>query len=231
MAEFPALPLWTDALIGDTFHLTPAQFGAYMRLLIVAWRTPGCDLPSDDLFLGRAIGDPKNWHRLKAVVLAFFMLGADGRYRQKRLSDERDYVSRQAVKSSAGGRAKALKRMHRGSAKTLPNACLTSAPTPTPIKVKVSKKEEVDFPPWWPLDAWQGFVAMRRSIRAPMTPRAARNIVAAVARFKSLGDDPAAILDQSITNAWRGVFRQRSDGSTEAPRKSRIISIMDEEVK
>ena len=38
MAEFPCLPLWTDALLGDTYHLTPAQFGAYLRLLIAADR-------------------------------------------------------------------------------------------------------------------------------------------------------------------------------------------------
>ncbi len=59
MAEFPKLPLWTDALIGDTYHLTPAQFGAYLRLLIVAWRRKGCDLPNDDVELGRYVGDPQ----------------------------------------------------------------------------------------------------------------------------------------------------------------------------
>lgn len=136
MAEFPALPLWTDALIGDTYHLTPAEFGAYMRLLIVSWRRKDCDLPADDVFLGRAIGDPKNWHRLRATVMAYFTLGTDGLYRQKRLLDERDYVSRCAAKSSAGGRAKALKRRNRGSAYDLPNACLTPAPTPTPTPIE-----------------------------------------------------------------------------------------------
>ena len=128
MAKFPALPLWTDALIGDTFHLTPAQFGAYLRLLIVEWRTPDCSLPDDDGFLGRAVGDTKNWHRLKPVVMPYFTLGEDGRYRQKRLLDEHDSCSRYAARSSAGGTAKALRRLHRDSAKPVLNECLEAAP-------------------------------------------------------------------------------------------------------
>lgn len=32
MAEFPALPLWTDAYIGDTAHLTNEEHGVYLRL-------------------------------------------------------------------------------------------------------------------------------------------------------------------------------------------------------
>lgn len=139
MAKFPALPLWTDALIGDTYHLTPTQFGAYLRLLIVEWRTPDCSLPNDDVFLGRSIGDPKNWHRLKEIVMAYFTLGEDGRYRQKRLLDERDSCARWAVKSSAGGNAKALKRFNRDSVNDMPNACQT--PAPIPISIPIPNKE------------------------------------------------------------------------------------------
>lgn len=141
MAEFPALPLWTDALIGDTYHLRPAEFGAYLRLLICAWRTRDCALPNDDVFLGRAIGDPKNWYRLKPIVMPFFRLGPDNRYRQTRLSDEREYCTRTAARASAGGRAKALKRNNRDAANRVLNECQTPAPIPTPIPTP-SKEEK-----------------------------------------------------------------------------------------
>ncbi len=110
-----------------------------MRLLICAWRTNECALPADDSKLGRMVGDPKNWHRLKPVVMAFFHIGDDGLYRQKRLSDEREYVSHCAARSSAGGHGKALKSRHMAYAKPLLNECQISAPTPTPIKE--SKKD------------------------------------------------------------------------------------------
>ena len=53
MAQFPVLPLWTDAYLGDTTHLTTIEHGAYMLLLMVSWRSPDCRLPDDDAMLAR----------------------------------------------------------------------------------------------------------------------------------------------------------------------------------
>lgn len=93
MAEFPALPLWTDALLGDTQHLSTAEFGAYMLLLIVAWRTPGCDLPDDDSYLARITRLGPNFNRHRDVLRAFWHAGAPGRLQQKRLTKEREYLT------------------------------------------------------------------------------------------------------------------------------------------
>lgn len=51
MAQFPGMTLWTDALMADTDHLSDAEFGRYMRLLILMWRTPGCRIPANDAWL------------------------------------------------------------------------------------------------------------------------------------------------------------------------------------
>ena len=40
MADFPALPFFTDAYLGDTQHLTLEEHGAYQKLLYIAWRSP-----------------------------------------------------------------------------------------------------------------------------------------------------------------------------------------------
>lgn len=53
MAEFPALPLFTDAFAADTDHLTDAEAGLYLRLLMAMWRAPECRLPNDDSWLSR----------------------------------------------------------------------------------------------------------------------------------------------------------------------------------
>src|SRR5262245_54648598 len=47
MAQFPFMPLFTDAWVADTFHLSVAARGAYMDLLVLMWRTPGCCVPND----------------------------------------------------------------------------------------------------------------------------------------------------------------------------------------
>lgn len=38
MAEFPALPLWTDAYLADTAHLSYEEHGLYFHILMTMWR-------------------------------------------------------------------------------------------------------------------------------------------------------------------------------------------------
>lgn len=100
MAEFPAMPLWTDALIADTVHLTPAEFGAYLLLLIAEWRAADCALDDDDVKLGRIVRDPKNWRRLRAAVMPFFTKREDGKLIQKRLVRERELARERSNKQA-----------------------------------------------------------------------------------------------------------------------------------
>ncbi len=52
MAEFPTMPVRTDALLGDTTHLSATEFGAYVRMLLSMWRNGGW-LPNDPKRLAR----------------------------------------------------------------------------------------------------------------------------------------------------------------------------------
>ena len=53
MAEFPAMPLWTDSYFADTTHLTSIEHGAYFLLLMAAWRSKTHMLPDDDKLLAK----------------------------------------------------------------------------------------------------------------------------------------------------------------------------------
>ena len=57
VAEFPALPLWTDAYLADTTHLTYAESGMYLAILMHMWRCPGCRIPNDQEWLARISAD------------------------------------------------------------------------------------------------------------------------------------------------------------------------------
>jgi len=117
MAEYPALPLFTDAFIADTVHLNAAQTGAYLMLLMVAWRTKDCTLPDDDVLLARyARMDNRAWLNNKAVILSFWHKNDEGRLFQKRLVDERIYVDAKRDQAQQAGKASALKRKKRHSA-------------------------------------------------------------------------------------------------------------------
>ena len=113
MALYPALPLFTDAYLADTRHLTTEEHGAYLLLLMCAWRSSGCELTDDDKTLARIAGlSPTRWRRLKPALVQFFDTSA-GVWRQKKLQavyrDVASRVARNKANGSRGGRARAAK--------------------------------------------------------------------------------------------------------------------------
>lgn len=116
MAEFPYLPIWTDAYLADTRHLTTEEHGAYLLLMMEAWRRPTCSLPDDDRLLARLAGvSADKWDEIKPVVMAFWK--QDGRsktWTQKRLISERQKseVRSQKASDSAAKRWKKNKNGH-----------------------------------------------------------------------------------------------------------------------
>lgn len=153
MAEFPAMPLWTDAYIGDTRHLSQAEHGAYLLLLITAWRSPDCSLPDEDRLLARyAACDMRTWRRQRDTILGFWTL-KDGRWTQKRLSAERAYVaeisSKRAEAGSRGGRARATGKVLKTNDTTQANdeICSSKTQAPTPIPISTLDKESKGVPP------------------------------------------------------------------------------------
>lgn len=153
MAEFPALPLFTDAFIGDTTHLNAAQTGAYLMLMMIAWRLPECALPNDDEKLARwARMDNRTWKRQKSTVMEFWKLGDDARWRQGRLSDERHYVEVKSKSNSQAAKVRWLKNNNTDNANASTMQCERNAPTPTPTPISKNKKEYTsDFLKFWEL--------------------------------------------------------------------------------
>lgn len=114
MAEFPALPVFTDAYLADTRHLTTEEHGVYLLLLMCAWRTRGCTLKDDDRMLARIAGlTPNKWRRVRPLMTDFFSV-EDGLWRQKKLSQVYEAVSkkveRNRVNGAKGGRAKSQRQ-------------------------------------------------------------------------------------------------------------------------
>lgn len=148
MAEHPVLPLFTDAYMADTRHLTAAQHGAYLLLLMTAWRMPDCKLPDDDKFLARcAAMDMRTWKANRDVVMAFWHLDDEQKFRQHRLLDERKYVDELKRKNSHAGKASALKRKNRDSTTVPTKTQPKSNPLPYPTLEKdntivLSKKDD-----------------------------------------------------------------------------------------
>ena len=90
------------------------------------------------------------------------------------------------------------------------NALSRHTDTDTNTKKKTSKKESprnaVTLPDRIPPDAWRDFLEHRRRLKKPMTDRAQVLAIGKLEKLCEAGDDPLAIIDQSIERGWSGLF-------------------------
>jgi uncharacterized protein YdaU (DUF1376 family) len=105
------LPLFPDAHLAKTGHLSLSEQGALLRLYMHAWMSKSCCLPNDDRRLARILGiTPARWGGMRDVVMAFWVL-EDNVWIQPRLQHEWNYVREKRGKA----RESANKRWNRTS--------------------------------------------------------------------------------------------------------------------
>lgn len=122
--------------MADTRHLSLEEHGAYLSLMMIAWRTSECTLPDDDKRLAMMLGvTPRKWAKLKPVVMAFWTL-KDGQWSQSRLQKERTFVAKKSKQNREAANtrwnAKSLKNNNADNAKAPPMQCERNAPPPPP---------------------------------------------------------------------------------------------------
>jgi len=138
------MPLWTDAYLGDTRHLSTLQHGAYLLLLMAMWRNGGT-LPNEEKRLARTAGlSLDKWRKASPEVMELFEV-EDGLLTQKRLKLELEkslgLAQKRALAGSAGGKAKWLKNNDSdvANAKAEPkqkSSLQDPSPSPTPSEEK-----------------------------------------------------------------------------------------------
>jgi uncharacterized protein YdaU (DUF1376 family) len=106
----PWMPLYVGDYLGDTGHLTTAQHGAYLLLMMHYWRKG--ELPDDDRQLSKITKLPlRTWGEYRPVLQDFFHSG----WRHKRIDAELERMVRvsekRAIAGQKGGLGSALARM------------------------------------------------------------------------------------------------------------------------
>lgn len=137
------MPLFVDAYDSDTAHLSMEEDGAYSRLLRLCWKSPGCTMPNDPVWIARRLRiSDADFERVVRPLIAEFFITENGRIYQKRLLKEfaqaKDARDRKRTAGAIGGKAKALKNNDNGSSSALAeNSSLAVAPNP----ISNSKKD------------------------------------------------------------------------------------------
>lgn len=140
MAEFPALPIWTDAYLADCSHLTDAEHGIYLQLLMLMWRSPDCRIPNDDEWIARKFRRDANAVRthIRPLMQEFCDIGVSW-ITQKRLQKEWKWCSEKREKNKASANT----RWNKDS-----DSCeriskrISKRNAPTPITTPIYKKDD-----------------------------------------------------------------------------------------
>lgn len=86
------------------------------------------------------------------------------------------------------------------------------------------KKDPFTIPEWIDPETWQDYEQMRLKIKKPMTDAARRLAVRRLMEiWNEHGHAPQAVLEQSILNAWQGIWplaQSRTDRRDEELRKA-----------
>lgn len=106
MANNPCFLFYVNDFEGGTRHMTDAELGCYLRVLMAQFNRGGF-LPDDPAFLKRfSTSFDESW----PIVKEKFVPIGDGKIQNKRLEDERikrnNFVEKQRVNGNKGGRKK-----------------------------------------------------------------------------------------------------------------------------
>lgn len=107
MPKFPALPLFVDAYWVDAGHLSDAEHGRYLMMLMQMWIAPYCRLPNDDKWLARkfrrTVEDVQR--DLRPIIVEFMQ--TDGNWiTQKRLQKEWVWCQNKRYQNSASAKSR-----------------------------------------------------------------------------------------------------------------------------
>lgn len=214
MADFPSMPLFTDAYLADTRHLSTLEHGAYLLLLMEAWRRPTCSLPNDPSLLARLAGvSVDEWKSISPAILEFWDVVKSGKeIAQKRLRKERDFVAKKRAKNRdiAVSGWKQRKSDHANALpEGMPKRCQNDAPTPTPtIKennslsgvIKETKKNagldefKAILSPVMRADILDDLIKHRRMKKAAFSATSAKMVLAAADKCRMTPDKAAVTM-------------------------------------
>lgn len=115
MSKAPSMPMYWDAYLADTTHLTTEEHGAYLLLIAAMWRRNG-SVPDDDWDNARILGlSAAKWRKVKARfvgTISGFRV-ADGVITQEKLQktweNTQEKINKNRKNGAKGGRSNSTK--------------------------------------------------------------------------------------------------------------------------
>ena len=190
-----------------TAHLDFIHDAAYRRLLDAYYEHRG-PLPADPKALYRIVGAQTLEERAAVMKVAgeFFSNG-DGLIRQARADEEiletQEFAARRAEAGRKGNDVRWGKNRNRIAQRSQNDR--HPHPQSQPL-LQSQPQSSPQLPPWLPPESWSHYQDHRKNKRAKLTPRAAALCFRTLEKLREKGQDPIAVIEQSIANGWTGLF-------------------------
>jgi hypothetical protein len=154
---------------------------------------------------------------VRALAEVRFLDGEEGSFLVHDWAEHNPWAANRGRRIEAAKQAANMRWERRSDAVRMPvasaaheSAMPTTQPNPTPPNPTQPKKRsgaDAPSPPdWLPIEAWTGFLEMRKKKGASPTNRAISLLLKKLEQFRAAGDDPAAVLDQSTRSNWTDVY-------------------------
>ena len=80
---------------------------------------------------------------------------------------------------------------------------------------QLTTKDITALPNWLPIDAWNGWLEMRKQRKKPLTDRAASRAINKLEAMRDAGQDITEVLDRSTMNGWTDLYeiKERTNGT------------------
>lgn len=226
------MPFYWGDFLADTMHLSPPQIGIYVLLIGHYWTKGG--LPGSEeqcICIARAMHEHDR-QSLHQILTEFFHFDGES-YKHGRLDKELEKASDAYERRANAAKRRwdkaddavgscnapaiddALHEQSQSQSHTDPIGSVKDLGEPKKSDVgKPSKqpaKQKIEFPDWIPSEEWSGFVEMRKRKGKPLTDRAIALAIGELEKLRAQGQDPVAVLNQSIFNSWQGLFAVKPD--------------------
>lgn len=217
------MPLYIADYLGDTLHLTTEQHGAYLLLLMAAWKRGG-HVPDDEAQLAQITRLADRWQTHASATVRAFFTQRDGMLWHDRVVDELHKAEALVHKRSKAGAAGAAAKWQKDG-KRIPDAIggalrpqgQTHTPSPSPSVPEGTEKatrrraapfdaSQVELPGWIPREAWALWCADRKKRGKAITEAGARMQIKALETYRGEGHAPQAVIEHSIAGGYQGLF-------------------------
>ena len=224
-AKSPAFQFYPNDWLSSThiMLMTPAEEGAYIRLLAISWNNENCDLPDDDEQLAVLSRLGEGWFNGGSTKIRKCFKAKGNRLYNERLLEERKKQQEWREKSRQGGIKSGKSRNNKdltkegslkgGSqmvgTKREPNGNSSSSFSSSSSNTK-KKTTKVAFvlPEDISPEVWDAFVEHRKILKKPLTDHAKKLLIQ---KLEKIGQDKNAVLNQAIEKGWQSVFPLKDD--------------------